>query len=108
MSTDAPDEPGSRPERDPALYVRLLTLGMAAAAVLLLGPEVLRDPDGAVPHWTWLGLLPVFALAEVVVIHLPTRRNAHGHTLREIPAVLGLTFLAPQQYATAYVLGAVG
>ena len=108
MSTDAPDEPAPRPERDPALYVRLLTLGMAAAAVLLLGPEVLRDPDGAVPHWTWLGLLPVFALAEVVVIHLPTRRNAHGHTLREIPAVLGLTFLAPQQYATAYVLGAVG
>ena len=43
----------------------------------------------------------------MVVIHLPTQRNAHGHTLREIPAVLGLTFLAPQQYVTAYVVGAV-
>ena len=42
-----------------------------------------------------------------MVIHLPTQRNAHGHTLREIPAVLGLTFLAPQQYVTAYVVGAV-
>ena len=51
--------------------------------------------------------MPLFALAEVVVIHLPTQRNAHGHTLREVPAVLGLTFLAPQQYVTAYVVGAV-
>ena len=42
-----------------------------------------------------------------MVIYLPTQRNAHGHTLREIPAVLGLTFLAPQQYVTAYVVGAV-
>ena len=52
-------------------------------------------------------LVPLFALAEVVVIHLPTQSNAHGHTLREIPAVLGLTFLVPQQYVTAYVVGAV-
>ena len=55
----------------------------------------------------WFVLLPLFALAEVVVIHLPTQRNAHGHTLREIPAVLGLTFLVPQQYVTAYVVGSV-
>ena len=54
----------------------------------------------------WLVLLPLFALAEVVVIHLPTQRNAHGHTLRELPAVLGLIFLPTQQYVTAYVLGA--
>jgi diguanylate cyclase (GGDEF)-like protein len=41
------------------------------------------------------------------VIHLPTQRNAHGHTLREVPAVLGLTFLGSQAYVAAYVLGAV-
>src|SRR3954467_3695458 len=108
MSSPEPDGQRARAERDPALYVRLLTVGMAAAALLVLGPPLLRDPDPAVPGWTWLALLPVFALTEVVVVHLPTRRNAHGHTLREIPAALGLTFLAPEQYATAFVLGSVG
>ena len=80
---------------------------MAVLAVLVSAPGWLSDPGAATPGLRWLALLPLFALAEVVVIHLPTQRNAHGHTLREIPAVLGLTFLAPQQYVTAYVVGAV-
>ena len=80
---------------------------MAGLAVLIVAPGLLEDPEAAVPDLRWLVLVPLFALAEVVVIHLPTQRNAHGHTLREIPAVLGLTFLAPQQYVTAYVVGAV-
>ncbi len=80
---------------------------MASLAVLITAPRVLENPTAAIPNVTWLALLPLFALAEIVVIHLPTQRNAHGHTLREIPAVLGLTFLAPQQYVTAYVVGAV-
>ena len=54
-----------------------------------------------------LALIPLFGLAEVVVIHLPTQRNAHGHTLREVPAVVGLTFLAPQEYLLVYVVGTV-
>ena len=36
---------------------------------------------------------------------MPAQRSSHSHTLREIPAIVGLTFLAPQQYVTAYVLG---
>ncbi len=80
---------------------------MASLAFLIVAPGLLNDPEASVPGLRWLALLPLFALAEVVVIHLPTQRNAHGHTLREIPAVLGLTFLAPQQYVTAYVIGAV-
>ncbi|WP_185995477.1 GAF domain-containing sensor histidine kinase [Nocardioides campestrisoli] len=85
----------------------LLTVAMAGVAALIALPGVLAEPGAAVPDLTWLALVPLFALAEVVVVHLPTQRNAHGHTLREIPAVLGLTFLMPQQYVTAYVLGAV-
>jgi signal transduction histidine kinase len=88
-------------------FTWLLAGAMAGLAVLIAAPGVLDDPASAVPHLTWLALVPLFALAEVVVIHLPTQRNAHGHTLREIPAVLGLTFLPPQQYVTAYVVGAV-
>lgn len=94
-------------ERLRAVAIPLLAAAMAALAVVLVAPGLLDDPAAAVPDLRWLALLPLFAAAEVVVIHLPTHRNAHGHTLREIPAVLGLTFLAPQQYVSAYVLGAV-
>ena len=107
-----PDEPEAAPsaaaesERPRLLLTWLLAAAMAGVAVLIAAPAFLRDPEGAVPDLRWLALVPLFALAEVVVIHLPTKHNAHGHTLREIPAVLGLTFLAPQQYVTAYVVGA--
>ncbi len=98
--------PPERSERLTLALTWLLAAAMAALAVLLVAPGILERPDAAVPGLAWLVLLPLFALAEVVVIHLPTQRNAHGHTLRELPAVLGLIFLAPQQYVTAYVLGA--
>ena len=57
------------------------------------------------PLVAMLVLVPVFALAEVVVIHLPAQRSSHSHTLREIPAVVGLTFLPMGQYMLAYVVG---
>lgn len=85
----------------------LLALFMALVALAIAAPMWMAAPAAAAPDLAWAALVPLFALAEVVVIHLPTKRNAHGHTLREIPAVLGLTFLAPQQYVTAYVAGAV-
>jgi signal transduction histidine kinase len=99
-----PDEPQPRSWSTPATW--LLAAVMAAVAAALVVPTWVERPSAAVPHLSWLALLPLFALAEVAVIHLPTQRNAHGHTLREIPAVLGLTFLAPEQYVTAYVVGA--
>ncbi|WP_101524368.1 GAF domain-containing sensor histidine kinase [Nocardioides houyundeii] len=95
------------PARTAALLISLLAAVMAGLALLIAAPAVLAEPEASVPGLEWLVLVPLFALAEVVVIHLPTQRNAHGHTMREIPAVLGLTFLAPQQYVTAYVVGAV-
>lgn len=106
MTTDAEPRSDARPDRQ-LLLISLLTAAMAGLAVLIAAPGFLREPEASVPDLRWLALLPLFALAEVVVIHLPTQRNAHGHTLREIPAVLGLTFLAPQQYVTAYVVGTV-
>jgi diguanylate cyclase (GGDEF)-like protein len=95
-------EPASEHRR-----IWLLTSAMAGAAVLIAAPGLLRDPASGLPDLAWLALLPVFALAEVVVIHHPTKRTEHGHSLREVPAVLGLTFLSPPQYVTAYVAGAV-
>ncbi len=108
MSVDSEAEVAGAPSaRRRQAYIWLLGAAMAGLAGLIVVPAWLDDPGAAVPDLTWLLLVPLFALAEVVVIHLPTQRNAHGHTLREVPAVLGLTFLAPQQYVTAYVVGAV-
>ena len=101
-----PESPGT-PEARQLIRIPLLAAAMAGLAVAIAAPGLVGDPGAAVPDVTWFVLLPLFALAEVVVIHLPTQRNAHGHTLREIPAVLGLSFLAPQQYVSAYVVGTV-
>ncbi len=100
-------DPTEQSGRRPQTLIWLLTLGMAALAALIAAPGLSSDPEAAMPGVTWFVLLPVFALAEVAVIHLPTVRNAHGHTLREIPAVLGLTLLSSQQYVTCYVVGAI-
>ncbi len=93
-------------ERRPP-YVWLLVLGIAAAALAVASPAFVEDPAAAGITLACLALLPAFGLAEIVVIHLPTLRSAHGHTLREVPAVVGLTFLTPQAYLWVYVLGAI-
>ncbi len=103
------EEGGSRSPR--AGLVWLLVAALAATASAMALPDWFDVASGygetRLGPWAFLALIPLFALAEVVVIHLPTLRNAHGHTLREIPAVIGLAFLAPQEYVLAYVLGAV-
>ena len=88
-----------------ALAVWLLTAAMAAAAAVLALPAVVQTLVSGVPPARWWVLLAVFAAAEVLVIHVPTTRNAHSHTLREVPAVAGLAFLAPGEYVSAYVVG---
>jgi diguanylate cyclase (GGDEF)-like protein len=82
-----------------------LTAVMALVAAALAAPAMVSDPSALSPSPLLWVLLPSFALAEVVVIHLPAQRSSHSHTLREIPAIVGLTFLAPQQYVLAYVIG---
>src|SRR4051794_26265843 len=52
----------------------LLAAAMATAAVLLALPGWLEAPQEAVPDIRWCVLVPLFALVEVVVIHLPTQR----------------------------------
>jgi len=83
-----------------------LVAGMCALAGLLLW--VFRGAAAIAPSpWvTWWLLLPLCALAEVFVVHLPTTRNAHTHSFRELPTLLGLAFLTPPGYLAAHLLGA--
>src|SRR4051794_836536 len=88
-------------------WVWRLIAAMAVLAALGWSPGMIDNPHAAAPNVTWLLLLPFFAAAEILVIHhLPAVRSSHSHTLREVPAIAGLAFLAPQQYLTVYVIGA--
>ena len=91
----------------PERAVWLLTLVMATSAVaVVLSPWSLDYSISGLPPLEWWGLLVLFAVAEVLVIHLPSVRSAHTHTLREIPALAGIVFLTPGEYVSAFLLGA--
>jgi diguanylate cyclase (GGDEF)-like protein len=86
------------------LRVWALALAMAAAASALLRLQSSHLPPGP-PPVEWWSLIPLFALTEAYAIHLPTARNAHSHTIREVPAVAGFAFLSPVYFVGAYVIG---
>jgi signal transduction histidine kinase len=90
-----------------AQRVWLLTLAIAANAVALY-VFVVRDlePLGARIRIPWWVLAALFALAEVFVIHLQFRREAHSFSLGEIPTVLALFFATPADLVLAQLVGA--
>ncbi len=97
--------PGSRLP-SPSVAILLLVATMLAVAVGLfvtLGDQQMASAVGSGVTW-WL-LLPLFALAEVAVLHVPTSRGAHTHSLRVLPNVLGLAFLTPTAYLVAHLVG---
>ena len=91
----------------PDVGIALLVATMLAVTVGLfvaLGDQ--QTASVAEPGIPWWLLLPLFALAEVAVLHVPTSRGgAHTHSLRELPNVLGLAFLAPTAYLLAHLAG---
>ncbi len=58
-------------------------------------------------HWTLpLTLAGLFAAAEVFVVHLEYRRNAHTFSLVELPLVIGLVAAPPAVLISAHAIGA--
>ena len=86
----------------------LLTAMLALAAGVMFA-LVLRDmprlegTDVAIPWW---GLATLFGLAEIFVIHLQFRRDAHSFSLSEVPLVLGFFFAAPWEVVVGQLVGA--
>lgn len=99
-------ELGRLVQPSPRLLAWGLVLVMACAAGILLLLEALLWPVEGQAAAPWWSLLPLFAAAEMVVIHLPTTRSSYSYGLREIPAVTGLALLPFHGYVAAYVLGA--
>ena len=72
--------------------VHLLTAVLVAAAVILLfkvvGPLHQLQAPGHIPWWV---LIPMFFGAEVFVVHIQFRRDAHSFSLSELPLVAELS-----------------
>jgi diguanylate cyclase (GGDEF)-like protein len=62
-------------------------------------------PDGLHLEWWWLAL--AFYLAEVLVVHLQFRKQAHTLSLTEIGLTLGLLLAAPSAVLFGQIVGTV-
>jgi diguanylate cyclase (GGDEF)-like protein len=80
----------------------LMALG---GIVLFFGPIRALTPFEAPFHFPWWSLAAMFLLAEVYVVHLQFRRDAHSFSLGEVPLVLGLFFASPVQLVLAQLIG---
>lgn len=100
---------GTTPEQQPrrtglsrvAVYVLALCLAAAAAVG---GVATLSGPDAH--GLVIVGLVALFATAEVFVVHLEFRRNSHTFSMVEIPLVIGLVHVSPIVLVTTHLLGA--
>ncbi len=80
---------------------------MGAVALTLVLVVIPRLDAVRPPHrLPWWGLVLGFAASEVLVIHLPMRRDAHSLSMSELPLVIGLFFSSPLSIVTARVVGA--
>jgi diguanylate cyclase (GGDEF)-like protein len=74
----------------------------------LLWPLILAGSDGSVltPRLSWWMLAPLFAVAEVVVVHVQVRREAQAISFSEVPLVVALFLATPTDMLTATVMAA--
>jgi diguanylate cyclase (GGDEF)-like protein len=88
------------------VWVFIAAVGVVSAgvwAVDLTGAQPLA-PAGGLPV-TWWELAVAFYLAEVFVVHLQFRKQAHTLSLTEIGLVLGLLLASPANLLAAQVVG---
>jgi diguanylate cyclase (GGDEF)-like protein len=78
-----------------------------AAGVIFVTVDLRIDPIPTPVRLPWLALAAAFAVAEIFVVHLHIRRNAHSFSLSEVPLVVGLIFIAPVALITARMVGAL-
>jgi diguanylate cyclase (GGDEF)-like protein len=99
-------QPGGAHRARP-LAVWLLT-GMIGSAVLVLlaGPLADDVPPQHAAQLAWWLLAPLFAVAEIAVVHIRFRRDSHTLGLGEVVLVLGLFFADPRGLVLAQVVGA--
>jgi diguanylate cyclase (GGDEF)-like protein len=83
-----------------------LTVALMGLTGVLFVIAVQRLPALDAPlqiEWWWVA--SAYAAAEVLVVHLQFRRDTHSFSLSEVPLLIGLFFLAPDQLLLALILG---
>ncbi len=83
--------------------------GVLALVCALVWTIMLRGPDvpafGYTPILAWYWLALAFYLAEVLVVHLQFRKQAHTLSLTEIGLTLGLLLAAPSSLLIGQLVG---
>ncbi len=83
----------------------MLMLGATMPAFLAYAPTApVSGTPVELPWWVVAGM---FLVAEVAVIHLPMKRNAHTISLSEIPLALGLVFAGPPALLIGRLVGSL-
>ena len=86
--------------------VHFLTVVLVALAVVLLievvAPLHSLPAPRQIPWWI---LIPLFCAAEVFVVHIQFRRDAHSFSLSELPLVVGFFFVPPLVVVLSMVAG---
>jgi diguanylate cyclase (GGDEF)-like protein len=86
--------------------VHLLTLVLVVTAGFLLVEVVGRLHELPAPRQIpWWVLIPLFCAAEVFVVHIQFRRDAHSFSLSELPLVAGFFFAPPLVVVLSMVAG---
>lgn len=99
------ETPRRRRARGAPAVVVLSAVLVALTGVLLARPDdVPLLGDGSLPWWV---LVPVVALAEVVVVRLHVRGDTLSLSFTEVPLVVGALLLTPGELVPAVVLGSV-
>jgi hypothetical protein len=96
----------ARPIRPSATRVWLFTAVLAGMAIVVYIDGVrplVRVPSPISLPWPALAIAFVAAETKVILVHF--RRETHSFSLSEIPAVLGLFFLSPDEYLLAVIVG---
>ena len=85
------------------LAFSLVLVGLAIAGYIAwIRPLPALNADRALP---WPLLAAAFGLVELKVVEVHFRRETHGFSLSELPAVVGLFFVRPDEYLVALLVG---
>jgi diguanylate cyclase (GGDEF)-like protein len=92
-------------ERRGAYRVAGLTLALGIACLVAM--PLLRDLPAIHPIAPigFALIAALFAVSEIIVIHVPLRRDTHTSSFSEVPLTLGLFVLAPLQLGVAAMIG---
>jgi diguanylate cyclase (GGDEF)-like protein len=83
-------------------------LALLCAAVWAVGIAGFNSPMFQTgPHLSWWWLAAAFYLAEVLVVHLQFRKQAHTLSLTEIGLTLGLLLAAPSAVLFGQIVGTI-